>query len=142
MSEHTDTREIKYNEPATGETELKLRCDAAECKFYFLAKNLMNMKINLKTRTNILPSLVRSRIVYACQTWNVTQTQLQPLNAMYMSCIRKMTKGGYIRGKPTHGALFTQTMIYQRCQKRQPWRHLCTTSNTSISPNSKERQIV
>ena len=55
------------------------------------------MKINLKTRTNILNSLVRSRIVYACQTWNVTQAQLQRLNAMYMSCIRKMTKGGYKR---------------------------------------------
>ena len=89
--------EIKYNEPTTGETELKLRCDAAECKFYSLAKNLMNMKINLKTRTNILNSLVRSRIVYACQTWNVTQAQLQRLNAMYMSCIRKMTKGDYKR---------------------------------------------
>lgn len=89
--------EIEYNKPAIGEAELQLRRDAAECKFYSLAKNLMNMKINLKTRTDILNSLVRSRVVYACQVWNITKAQLQRLNAMYMTCIRKMTKGGYKR---------------------------------------------
>ena len=57
----------------------------------------MNIKINLKTRTDILNSLVRSRVVYACQVWNITKAQLQRLNAMYMTCIQKMTKGGYIR---------------------------------------------
>ena len=89
--------DIEYNKPSTGEAELNLRQDAAECKFYSLAKNLMNMKVNLKTRTNILNSLVLSRAVYACQTWCIRQVQLQRLNAAYMSFIRKMTKGGYKR---------------------------------------------
>ena len=40
--------EIKYNEHTTGEAELNLRSDAADCKFYSLARNMMNMKINLK----------------------------------------------------------------------------------------------
>ena len=57
--------EIKYDEPTTEETELNLRSDAAECKFYSLARNLMNMKICLTTRIRILNSLVHSRIVYS-----------------------------------------------------------------------------
>ena len=89
--------EIEYNKPAIGEAELNLRKDAAECKFYSLAKNLMNMKIYLQIRTNILNSLVRSRAVYACQIWSINQAQLKKLNAAYMSFIRKMTKGGFKR---------------------------------------------
>ena len=77
--------EIEYNKPSIGDAELNLRRDASECKFYSLSKNLMNMKICLRTRTNILNALVRSRAVYACQAWSITQMQLQSLNAAYMS---------------------------------------------------------
>ena len=35
--------EIKYDEPTTGEAEINLRTDAADTKFYSLAKNMMNM---------------------------------------------------------------------------------------------------
>ena len=56
--------EIKYNEASTGETELNIRCDAATCKFYSLSRNLLNHKINLKTRVLILNSLVHSRLLY------------------------------------------------------------------------------
>ena len=55
------------------------------------------MKICLRTRTNILNALVRSRAVYACQAWSISQMQLQSLNAAYMSFIRRMTKGGFKR---------------------------------------------
>ena len=64
--------EIKYDEPSTGEAELNLRTDAAESKFYSLSRNMMNMKISLKTRIRMLNFLVRSTIVYSCQTWNAT----------------------------------------------------------------------
>ena len=37
--------DIKYDEPLTGDTELHLRADAADCKFYALSKNMMNKKI-------------------------------------------------------------------------------------------------
>ena len=89
--------EIEFDTPSTGDTELNLRQDAAECKFYSLAKNLMNMKVNLKIRTNIMNSLVRSRAVYGCQVWSIQQIQLQKLNAAYMSLLRRMTKGGFKR---------------------------------------------
>ena len=87
--------EIEFNKPSTGDTELTLRQDAAESKFYMLAKNLMNMKVNLKIRANIMNSLVRSRAVYGCQAWCIQQIQMQKLNAAYMSLLRRMTKGGF-----------------------------------------------
>ena len=87
--------EIEFNKPSTGDTELTLRQDAAESKFYMLAKNLMNMKVNLKIRTHIMNSLVRSRAVYGCQAWCIQQIQMQKLNAAYMSLLRRMTKGGF-----------------------------------------------
>ena len=55
------------------------------------------MKVNLKTRTDILNSLVRSRAVYGCQAWCIQQIQMQKLNAAYMSLLRRMTKGGFKR---------------------------------------------
>ena len=89
--------EIEFNKPSTGDTELTLRQDAAESKFYMLAKNLMNMKVNLKIRAHIMNSLVRSRAVYGCQAWCIHQIQMQKLNAAYVSLLRRMTKGGFKR---------------------------------------------
>ena len=89
--------EIKHDEPNTGITELNFRADVAECKFYSLSRNLFNMKINIKTRTEMLNSLVRSRMLYSCQTWCCTKTQLTHIKAIYMSFLRRMIKGGYRR---------------------------------------------
>ena len=89
--------EFKFDEPTTGATEMNLRSDSAESKFYSLTKNLLNMKINIKIRVQILNSLVRSRITYTCQTWSVTKNQLTKMTSTYMSFLRKMTKGGYRR---------------------------------------------
>ena len=89
--------EIKHDQSTSGATEMNLRTDAAECKFYSLTKNLLNMKINIKIRAQILNSLVRSRITYSCQTWSVTKNQLDKMTSTYMSFLRKMTKGGYRR---------------------------------------------
>ena len=89
--------EIKYDEPTTGPAEMNLRSDAAECKFYSLTKNLLNMKINIKIRAQILNSLIRSRITYSCQTWSITKLQVNKMTSVYMSFLRKMTKGGYRR---------------------------------------------
>ena len=55
------------------------------------------MQIKLKTQTRMLNSLVRSRIIYSCQTWSCTKAQLSKMNSLYMSFIRKITKGGYRR---------------------------------------------
>ena len=89
--------EIKQDEPSTGQTELNLRSDVAECKFYSLSRNLLNKKINLNTRTLMLNALVRSRLLYSCQTWSCTKAQMNNVNATYLSFLRKMVKGGYRR---------------------------------------------
>ena len=94
--------QIKYDEPSTGKTELELRIDLAECKFYELGKKLLNFKIMLKTRAKIFNALVRSRLVYACQTWSLTKIQLQHINSSYMSMLRKMVRGGYRRKKNSY----------------------------------------
>ena len=99
--------EIKHDEPNTGQTELNLRADVAECKFYSLSRNLFNMNINLKIRTKMLNSLVRSRMLYSCQTWSCTKTQMTHLNAVYLSLLRKMVKGGFRRKDESWAYVFT-----------------------------------
>ena len=90
---------IKYNEPATGDTELELRVNVSEAKFYEHSQNFMNYKINLATRVKILNALVRSRLTYSCQAWSITKKQLEKITSTYCAMIRKMIKGGY-RRKP------------------------------------------
>ena len=99
--------EIKQDEPSTGQTELNLRSDVAECKFYSLSRNLLNKKINLNTRTLMLNALVRSRLLYSCQTWSCTKTQMNNVNATYVSFLRKMVKGGYRRKENSWAYVFT-----------------------------------
>ena len=81
--------EIKYDEPTTGEAEINLRTDAADTKFYSLAKNMMNMKIDIKIRAIMLNSLVRSRLAYSCEAWHLTQRQLEKVSATYHGYLRK-----------------------------------------------------
>jgi len=89
--------EVKFDEPTTGKTELTLRSDMAECKFYSHAGNFMNKKINIKTRMLMLDSLVRSRLLYSCETWSTTKSQMRQMNSQYVTFIRKMMNGGYRR---------------------------------------------
>ena len=92
---------IKYDESSTGNAELEQRIDLAECKCYELGRKLMNFKINLHTRVKIMNALVRSRLTYSCQSWNVTKTQLNRISSAYCSFLRKMIKGGYRRKADT-----------------------------------------
>ena len=85
--------EINANESNTGENEINLRIDAGEIKFYSLTHQFLNQKMNLKIRVNMLNSLVRSRIVHACQTWILSQAQMSRINAVYNRMLRKMIKG-------------------------------------------------
>ena len=94
-----------------------------------LAKNLMNMKVNLKIRANIMNSLVRSRAVYGCQTWCVQQIQMQKLNAAYMSLLRRMTKGGFLRESLTHGVMSIEMKIYFEWQRLTRYKRLSTSNN-------------
>ena len=84
--------QIHYKEQTTGNAEINARLDMAEIAFYQHGKKFMNKQINLTTRVDILNSLVRSRLTYGCQVWNLTQRQLNQLNASYMQMLRKMIK--------------------------------------------------
>ena len=77
-----------------------------------IARNMFNRKIRLKTRTTMLNSLVRSRLVYGCQTWCVTRVQLNQMNSLYSSFIRKMVKGGYKQKENTwHFVLTNENLL-------------------------------
>jgi hypothetical protein len=102
---------IKFNEPATGDQEINLRISAAESKFSQLKSKITNFKINLQTRVLILNSLVRSRLTYSCQTWNINKRQKDRLNSCYTSMLRKMLKNGFIRKDGKYMAKKTKSKI-------------------------------
>ena len=81
---------IKFDEPSTGDSEIQLRISLAEVKFYELIKKLTNYNIYLKTRIIIFNTIVRSRLTYSCQTWNVTQAQMSKINSAYVGMLRKL----------------------------------------------------
>ena len=60
--------EIKYNEPSTGDSEVQLRIELAEAKFYEMSKKFLNHDIRLSTRIMILNSVVRSWLTYPTET--------------------------------------------------------------------------
>ena len=88
--------------PTTGQAAVQLRTTIAEPKFYELIKKLTNFKILLKTRILIMNAIVRSRLTYSCQTWNLTQKQMGKINSSYVGMLRKMIKGGYKTGENHH----------------------------------------
>ena len=104
-----------YNEPSTGETEINLRIDAAENAFYSHGKNLMNQKIALKTRVQILDSLVRSRLTYSCPAWTLTTTQRDKIGSVYTSTLSKMVKNGYKRKEYQWSFVYTNEDIRRIC---------------------------
>ena len=106
---------INYEEPSIGDAELNLRIDMANCKFYELGKNLMNRKIALSTRIKIFNALVRSRLTYSCQIWNLNKRQGKHINAVYMQMLRKMVKGGYRRKEGTYSYVLSNSDILKRC---------------------------
>ena len=75
-------------------------------EFYEIIKRLTNYKIFLKTRVMILKSIVRSRLTYSCQTWNLTVTQTNKINSTYIQMLRKLVQNG---SKQKTSVMFTQT---------------------------------
>ena len=139
--------EIKFDEPSTGDAEIDLRIAMAEGKFYELAKKLLNRKILLSTRIYILNSMVRSRLTYSCQTWNLTQRQQDRINSAYTAMLRKMIKGGYRRMtdiEDEHRYVLSNADVHFICgtenvdnfvivQQMHYLAHLARQSNTTIT---------
>ena len=135
--------EIKANECTTGDTEINLRIDAGECKFFATSHNFLNMKINLKIRALLLNSLVRSRLVYGCQTWVINSHQMNRISAAYNGMLRKMTKGGYKRKADSWAFVHTNIDIqrmakveslesFVKKQQRNYVAHIIRKENSSL----------
>ncbi|MEO2222612.1 MAG: reverse transcriptase family protein, partial [Candidatus Poseidoniia archaeon] len=108
--------QIHYNQVGTGDEELNLRADSAVSRFYALSKKFFNHKIALPVRVKIMNALVRTRLTYGCPTWCLTKRQTERMNAVYMSILRKMTRGGFRRKENTHRFVYTNRQIYEICQ--------------------------
>ena len=135
--------EVKYDEPSTGDAEIDLRINIAQAKFYEIIKKLTNFKIHLSTRVMIFNSLVRSRLTYSCQTWNLSEVQMQRINSIYISMLRKLVRNGCKRDEQFRNVM-TNHEILQRCktsdiqsfvlkQQTSYLGHLARQPNTSLT---------
>ena len=106
---------IRFDQNSTGDAEVDLRIDCAESKFYQHARKFFNRDIAIKTRAQIFNALVRSRLVYGCQTWSLTVNQLQRIKSCYTTMLRKMLRNGYRRVEGTFRYVLTNEQIFKIC---------------------------
>ena len=67
----------------------------SQSKFSEMSNLLQNCSIHIRTRVTFLNSFVRSRLSYACQNWNLTQSQYDRLDVAYRVFLRRMVRGGF-----------------------------------------------
>ena len=60
-------------------------------------------------------SIVRSRMVFGCQTWSLSQQLLSKISAAYIRILRKMTRGGYRRKPNSWSFVLTNEQILRHC---------------------------
>ena len=106
---------IRFDQHNTGDTEVDLRIDCAESKFYQHARKFFNHDIAIKTRTQMFNALVRSRLVYGCQTWSLTENHLQRIKSCYTTMLRRMLRNGYRRVEGTFRYVLTNEQILKIC---------------------------
>ena len=107
---------IHYKQETTGDDELSLRKESANCRFYSLSKKFFNRKIILATRVQLLNSLVRTRLTYSCPTWCLTKTQMDGIGAEYVRTLRKMMRNGFKRKENSYAFEFTNNQVYELCR--------------------------
>ena len=49
-----------------------------------------NRQLSITTKMKVFRALVRPILLYGCETWSVTQPNLQCLNTFHMRCIRSI----------------------------------------------------
>lgn len=136
--------EIKFNEPKTGDAEINLRISLAENKFNELSGKFTNRKFNIKTRVEIMNSIVRSRLLYNCQTWSTTKQQMGKISSSYCKMLRRMVNNGFKRKVGTEFHYhYTNEEILSICktesisnyisrQQAKYLAHIARKPNTSI----------
>ena len=123
---------IKYNEPNTGETEVNQRIQMSQSKFAEMSNLLQNFSIYLRTRVMFLNSFVRSRLSYACQNWNLTQSQYDRLDVAYRVFLRRMVRGGFRFRDERNGD-------YRYVISNARLHEICGTSDLSSFIKSQQR---
>uniref|UniRef100_A0A7M5UNA8 Reverse transcriptase domain-containing protein n=1 Tax=Clytia hemisphaerica TaxID=252671 RepID=A0A7M5UNA8_9CNID len=86
---------LNSNQPNTGKKEITHRIQLASAKSSQMSNLLQNFHLKLKTRVLFLNCFVRSRLVYACQNWNLNQEQFDRLDVAYRKFLRRMVRGGF-----------------------------------------------
>ena len=89
--------DIKYDQSATGDAELSLRISSAEAAFAQHKSRFTNKNTWLHVKVDILNAIVRSRLTYSCQTWNLTANQKSKLDSVYVRFLRRLIPNGYKR---------------------------------------------
>ena len=123
------------NQPNTGEKEINHRIQLAYAKFQQMSNLIQNFRINLKTRILFLNSFVRSRLVYACQNWNLTQQQLGRLDVVYRNLLRRMVRGGFSFVNPDDND-------YRYVINNNQLHNICGTSDVSFFIKSQQHHYV
>ena len=83
------------NEIGTGKTELIARIQSANYKFREFSRIFLNPAIRIKTKMYYFNSLIRSRLLYSCQNWDLTPRQFDLIDAAQRKLLRKMVKRGH-----------------------------------------------
>ena len=83
--------------PGTSDKELNRRIGMANSKFSSLKKLLCNYHINLSIRIRFYEVYIRSRLCYCCETWTLTNKQLNHIESAHIQLLRRMTRGGMER---------------------------------------------
>ena len=63
-----------------------------------------------------MDALVRARLTYSCQTWNLSQVQVDRISSSYCSLLRKMVKGGYRKVDVTFRFVLSNSDLLKKCQ--------------------------
>ena len=80
-----------------------MQIQAAFTAFNSNRRALTNPNISLQARVSLLDGLVRSRLLYSVQAWNLTQLEKERLDVIYRSVLRKMVYKGYAKKDPQNG---------------------------------------
>ena len=112
-----------HDQPNTA--EVNHRIQLASAKSSQMSNLLQNFCINQRTRILFLNSFIRSRLVYACQCWNINLYQMNRLDVTYRSFLRRMIRGGFRFVDEQNYSYRYQISNYQL-------HDICGTGNLSI----------
>jgi len=98
-----NVRSFKYlghvlsNENSNTAAFINHQIASAFSKWNELKSVLLDKRIFLSTRVKFLEACVRSRLLYSVQAWQLSAKEMQKLESVWCSLLRRMVKGGFSR---------------------------------------------